>query len=214
MNTSAERISTPKSLMIDQKLRPVVGRCAIPVTKILARLGVTPNFLTVLAFFVSSSAGVAVIMGHPFFALILWWLGRLMDSLDGELARYLGKTSVFGAFLDITLDMLAYSFLIVCFDRGHPAFHTSWILILFLYIGCITSALSLGVLQDSQKKERSDNRGLRLASGLAEGGETGIAYSLFFIFPEHLSILVPIWIGILALTVIARIFYAFFITRV
>jgi hypothetical protein len=49
-----------------------------------------------------------------------------------------------------------------------------------------------------------DNRGLRLAAGIAEGGETGIAYTVFLISPFNLKIEVLIWTAILAATVIAR----------
>ena len=52
--------------------------------------------------------------------------------------------------------------------------------------------------------EPRDDRGLRLGAGLAEGGETGIAYTLFLLFPAHLDWLTGIWIGVLVVTVVAR----------
>jgi hypothetical protein len=54
-----------------------------------------------------------------------------------------------------------------------------------------------------------DNRGLRLGAGLAEGGETGIAYSIFLLFPDFLEVSTTIWVGILIITVVARSFLAF-----
>lgn len=186
----------------------------MPVTRLLEKSRISPNTLTFLAFTVSASAGAAIYYGLPLLALSLWWSGRFFDSMDGELARRLGKATPYGAFLDITLDMLAYSAIVLGFYFKERDFHGYWVLILFLYIGCITSALSLGSLMDLAKLENKDNRGLRLATGLAEGGETGIAYTLFLIFPDHLSTLLPVWISVLTLTVVSRFIFAYKISRV
>jgi len=46
---------------------------------------------------------------------------------------------------------------------------------------------------------------MRIAVGLAEGGETGIAYSLFLLLPQYLSITTWLWIAVLAITILARL---------
>ena len=79
---------------------------------------------------------------------------------------------------------------------------------MFFYVLCITGALSLGSLEASRKLPPRDNRGLRLAAGLAEGGETGIAYTLFLLFPDYVKPLLWMWIGVLLVTVVARTAYA------
>lgn len=74
----------------------------------MARVGITPNMLTVTG--AVASAGVAVatlpqgrfVVGPLLLALVL-----IGDSFDGILARATGSGSVFGAFLDSTLDRLA-----------------------------------------------------------------------------------------------------------
>jgi hypothetical protein len=43
-----------------------------------------------------------------------------------------------------------------------------------------------------------------MAAGLAEGGETGIAYSLFLLLPDLLIYTTSLWIAILFITVVAR----------
>ncbi|MBA2403367.1 MAG: CDP-alcohol phosphatidyltransferase family protein [Bdellovibrionales bacterium] len=199
--------------MIDTSFRKFFGQRMLPLTKLLARLNVSPNAISLLAFLISSSAGLALGFQRPQIALILWWTGRILDSLDGELARLTGKTSPFGAFLDITLDMMAYSAVIVGFFFYQMHFQSYWLVIMFLYVGCITSALSLGVLLDEAKVKNTDNRGLRLATGLAEGGETGIAYSAFILLPSFLSYLLPAWIMILAVTIVARFTMAYRLSR-
>ena len=74
----------------------------------MARAGITPNMLTVAGTVASVSVAVAtlprghLIAGPPLLAVVL-----VGDSFDGVLARATGRTSVFGAFLDSTLDRLA-----------------------------------------------------------------------------------------------------------
>lgn len=200
--------------MIDNKFRTFFSQLVMPITDIFAKTSVSPNTLSFVAFGISASAGIAIFYGHYVTAIFLWWLGRFFDSMDGELARKTGKTTPFGAFLDITLDMLAYSLIILSFYFKESMFQTFWVQILFLYIGCITSALALGTLMDSVYLENKDNRGLRLATGLAEGGETGMAYTLFLLFPHRLDILLPVWICILSVTVVSRFIYAYQLSKV
>ena len=98
--------------------------------------------------------------------------------------------------------------MIIGFFFAFPSLQLLWLLILFLYVLCITGALSLGNLEDKQQIPSTNNRGLRLAAGVAEGGETGIAYTLFLLFPDYIKILASIWIVILAITVAARLWLA------
>ena len=74
----------------------------------LGRLGVTPNMLTVAGTVLSVTAAVTLLPRGHFVAgplVLLVVLGA--DSFDGILARATGRSSVFGAFLDSTMDRLA-----------------------------------------------------------------------------------------------------------
>ena len=74
----------------------------------LGRLGVTPNMLTVTGTILSVTAAVTLLPQGRFVAGPLVLLVVLVaDSFDGILARATGKSSVFGAFLDSTMDRLA-----------------------------------------------------------------------------------------------------------
>ncbi len=144
----------------------------------------------------------------PWLAIAVWWLGRLLDGTDGIYARATGQTTHFGAFLDIVCDMAAYSVMIFAFAYRHPELTPLWLLILFFYVLCITGAVSLGAAMRELNVNSDDNRGIRLAAGLAEGGETGIAYTLFLLFPANITFTASLWIIVLATTVLARVFLA------
>ena len=74
----------------------------------LGRLGVTPNMLTVAGTVLSVTAAVTLLpRGHFVAGPLVLLVVLVADSFDGILARATGRSSVFGAFLDSTLDRLA-----------------------------------------------------------------------------------------------------------
>ncbi|MER2600599.1 MAG: CDP-alcohol phosphatidyltransferase family protein [Caldilineales bacterium] len=72
-----------------------------------ARLGLTPNQLTLSGLLLQ--AGVAIVIARGYLALAGWLLiaSAVFDAFDGTLARLTGQSSRFGAFLDATLDRYA-----------------------------------------------------------------------------------------------------------
>ena len=74
----------------------------------LGRLGVTPNMLTVAGTVLSVTAAVTLLpKGHFVTGPLVLLVVLVADSFDGILARATGRSSVFGAFLDSTMDRLA-----------------------------------------------------------------------------------------------------------
>ncbi|MBY0399481.1 CDP-alcohol phosphatidyltransferase family protein [Myxococcota bacterium] len=190
--------------MIDDPFRAVVPRYAGPFVALYGRLGLSPNHVTFIGFALAILASFAVAEGWRWVALLLWWVSRIADGTDGHYARQTGRATPFGAYLDIVLDMAAYGAMVVGFAVAEPALSMQWAAMLFLYVLCIASALALGAQEERLALPPRDDRGLRLGAGLAEGGETGIAYSVFLLFPDGLPVTTAIWIGMLVLTVLLR----------
>ncbi|MFP6655880.1 MAG: CDP-alcohol phosphatidyltransferase family protein, partial [Myxococcota bacterium] len=196
-------------VMIDNAFRSLLPRFVGPLLSLYARLGWTPNQVTMLGFVIALVASAAVAWHLWWAALVLWWLSRLMDGTDGIYARASGQESDFGAYFDIVLDMAAYGAMVLAFAIAVPDLQGRWMAMLFLYVLCIATALSLGMQEAKRGMIPRDERGLRLGAGLAEGGETGLAYSVFLLFPAILEISTMIWIAILTTTVIARTWLAY-----
>ncbi|MHB0878555.1 MAG: CDP-alcohol phosphatidyltransferase family protein, partial [Anaerolineae bacterium] len=74
------------------------------IARVLAGLGVTPNMLTIFGF--ATTVAVSVVLGFGFLRVggVLILVASALDSFDGALARYTGRVTAFGAFLDSTLD--------------------------------------------------------------------------------------------------------------
>ncbi|MFZ3230028.1 MAG: CDP-alcohol phosphatidyltransferase family protein [Pseudobdellovibrio sp.] len=194
--------------MIDDPFRSRLPRYVGPILSLYKTVGLSPNQVTFIALILGGVSSYLVSQQYFISAATVWWVGRLLDGTDGIYARATKQTTAFGAHFDILADMASYSMMIIGFYFAFPGLQFLWLSILFLYVLCITGALSLGNLEDKQKIPTSNNRGLRLAAGIAEGGETGIAYTLFLLFPVYIKPLAEIWIGVLVITVVARLWLA------
>lgn len=194
--------------MIDNPFRQLLAPRVGHLLAVYRHFGVHPNTLTLLGFGFGLAAAALVATGHLLPAVVVWWIGRLFDGTDGLWARASGQESLFGAYLDIVCDMAAYSAVIVGFTILRPDLSLWCSVILVGYVLCITSALALGDKGTTQ----ADNRGLRLAVGIAEGGETGLMYTLMCLFPDHLQGWMIFWSVILYLTVVLRTLLAWKVT--
>jgi len=191
--------------MIDNPFRQVLPRYTNWVIAIYRYFNFSPNSITVFGLLIGIFSACLVSYGHLYAALCTWWLSRFFDGTDGIYARSIHRTTDFGAFLDIVCDMAAYSAMIIGFAVRFPEFMHSWLVILFCYVLCITSALSLGSLTQNASSQFLENRRLSLAAGIAEGGETGVAYSIFLIFPAAIGLSSRIWILTLIATILGRL---------
>ena len=64
----------------------------------------TPNTISIAGLIGNLAAAALVWQGLYFLGGIAFILGSVMDTLDGRYARASGKGTLFGAFLDSTLD--------------------------------------------------------------------------------------------------------------
>lgn len=93
--------------MVTNLARAWGARIIEPVARFFGTLGLTPNALTWLGFFLTLAVSPVLAAGPLPLAggLLILTLG--FDALDGALARLTGATTRFGAFLDSTLDRWA-----------------------------------------------------------------------------------------------------------
>lgn len=194
--------------MIDNYFRDILPKYLDLILRLFRFLRFSPNQITVIGFLIAVGAVYLVFKEYFLLAILVWWLSRLLDACDGIYARKYDLSTYFGAYLDIQLDMLAYSLMIIAMSQVFPSYQLQWFLILMGYVLCITGALSLGSFENKLKRKDKSRRGLRLALGLAEGGETGIFYTIFLLFSSWLGITTWIWVGFLYITVVARLFQA------
>jgi phosphatidylglycerophosphate synthase len=90
--------------------RGVAGRVLTPVARLLVRLGISPDVVTVVGTLGTSIAALYFFPGGDFLVgTLVISLFVFSDTLDGTMARLQGRPSTWGAFLDSTLDRVADS---------------------------------------------------------------------------------------------------------
>jgi CDP-diacylglycerol--glycerol-3-phosphate 3-phosphatidyltransferase len=82
-------------------------RAAEAPARLLGRLGLSPNALTILGSILTACVGLLAAQGWFLAAGVCLWLFSLTDTLDGALARATNRVTVFGAFLDSVCDRYA-----------------------------------------------------------------------------------------------------------
>ena len=104
-----------------------------PLSRLLARLGIQPNLLSLIGFFIASAAGAVIAAGHISQGGWLFLLSGPFDALDGALARTAGLETRFGAFLDSFIDR--YSEAVVLFGILYwSSLHGSHVLVLLSFL--------------------------------------------------------------------------------
>jgi hypothetical protein len=77
------------------------------VARWAARVGLSPNHVTIIALFVGVAAGTAFATGERagyIAGAVLLYLSFVFDCVDGQLARYTRRYSKFGAYIDSVFD--------------------------------------------------------------------------------------------------------------
>ena len=149
---------------------------------------------------------MAAATGQWHLALALWLANRLLDGLDGPVARATSPTDV-GGFLDIVADFSIYGGFVVAVAIAEPTTRLACGTLLLGYYVSGTAFLALSSLLErrGQSEITSDRRSLHFVGGLAEGAETIFVYVLFCLFPHHADVIAWVFAGIVAVTAAQRV---------
>jgi CDP-diacylglycerol--glycerol-3-phosphate 3-phosphatidyltransferase len=116
-----------------------------PLVPIISRLKLTPDMMTSTGIILNLVAAVVIGFGCLLAGGIIFLLAGLFDLLDGALARYMEKTTRFGALLDSTADRITEGaiFLSLIFVTGVSVwpFNVTWELVL-IFLALIGSYLT------------------------------------------------------------------------
>lgn len=111
------------------------------IAQVFARLGVSPNQLTLAGLVLQAVVAVVIALGHLRLGGVLLILFSVFDAFDGALARLTGRTSRFGAFFDATLDRYAEALILLgllVYYTGQSGARTE---ILLVYVAMVGSLL-------------------------------------------------------------------------
>lgn len=191
--------------MIDRYVLPYLARSLQrPAAWLAPRY--SADQITLLGFALGLLALPALAFGWFALALALIVLNRLLDGLDGAIARINGPTDR-GAFLDISLDFLFYASVplgFAFFDPAANALPAAVLLVAFIGTGSSFLAFSAIAAQRGLKSEQYPSKGIYYLGGLTEGAETIAVFVLMCLFPAFFALLAWIFAAACFVTTLVR----------
>ncbi|MDZ4397713.1 CDP-alcohol phosphatidyltransferase family protein [Hydrogenophaga sp.] len=184
---------------IQQVLKPVLSRMA----RGLVRAGIGADALTFIGFAIGMAAAVSIALQQFTVGLVLLLLSRLMDGLDGAVARLTQPTDR-GGFLDITLDFLFYAAIPLAFAVADPAQNALPAAVLLAsFIGTASSFLAFAIVaaQRGITSTALPDKSFYFLGGLTEATETIAAFVAMCLWPQWFA---PIAWGFAALCAITK----------
>jgi phosphatidylglycerophosphate synthase len=177
--------------MFDARLRPLIDPPLNRIGRVLAGLGVTANGLTFAGLALGLAGAGAIALGHLGWGLALILANRLLDGLDGAVARVRGPSDL-GGYFDIVADFAFYVAVPLGFGILAPA-NTLPALVLvasFVLTGVSFLAFAVIAAKRGAETEAHGKKSFFYSTGLAEGTETIVVFVAMC--------LMPAWFGALA----------------
>lgn len=160
--------------MFDRRLQPLVSATFAAPARVLAGNGVSADALTLVGFTVGL-AGAGCLASRAYLpALLLLFINRLFDGLDGAVARLAGPTDR-GAFLDVAFDFFVYASVPLGFAFADPPANALAACALLLgFMGTATSFLAFAIVAERRglTSHAFPNKGIYYLGGITEGTET------------------------------------------
>lgn len=200
--------------MLDRRARALLARPVDAITRAVDRPGITPDGLTLAGLGLGLASALAAGLQLWAVALVLWLVSRVVDGVDGALARRrkadgrLRGDSEAGGFLDITSDFVVYGATVVGVAVGATAaFGAPWwpfLLVLFVYYVNGTAFLAFSSIAERTGRRIDDGRSLSFLGGLAEGTETIIVHALWLILPFWAWQIALVWVVVVGISATQR----------
>lgn len=196
--------------MKDAVLREQKDRVLEPLARSFFR-SVSPNLISFIALVPGLLSAAAIIQGELGWGIGFWLLNRVLDGLDGVVARIHDKQSDFGGYLDLLLDYVVYlaipiAFVIAARTPGH--FWTLIALLAAYQINSLSWTLLSSLLEKRQAAAVERLTSIEMPAGLIEGAETVVFYTLFFLLPAYIPWLFGVMAALVVVTAIQRVWWA------
>jgi CDP-diacylglycerol--glycerol-3-phosphate 3-phosphatidyltransferase len=141
----------------------------------------TPNAISVVGFALNLAAAVLVTQRLFFCAGVAFIVGSIMDTLDGRYSRMSGKGTLFGAFLDSTLDRVEEGIVLAAIAGYFAAIGDD-----FAAAMCVVAVL--GSLMVSYTRARAEALGVECKVGLATRPVRVVVLSIGLVFARGASL--------------------------
>jgi phosphatidylglycerophosphate synthase len=180
----------------------------------LARaLPISPNTLTLIGLLFGLAAAFFSCVGQFRIALALWCINRVVDGLDGEVARASNTQSDLGGYLDILADLLVYALIPVgmaCHANTTAVWLSLSLMLASFYLN-VGSWMYLSSILEKRgigAETTGELTTVSMPRGLVEGGETLLFFTLFLSYPSGASVLFSIFAALTFMGAALRVRWA------
>ncbi|MEM7781069.1 MAG: CDP-alcohol phosphatidyltransferase family protein [Pseudomonadota bacterium] len=191
--------------MLDAKLRPLIDPPLNRIGRVLARVGISANMLTFTGLALGLGGAAAIAVGELWLGLALIIANRVLDGLDGAVARA-SKPTPLGGYFDILADFAFYvsiplGFGIWADENTLPALV---LVASFVLTGVSFLAFAVIAAERGEETEAHGKKSFFYSTGLAEGAETIAVFVAMCLFPAWFGIIAYAYAGLCVLTVFQR----------
>ncbi len=198
--------------MFDHWLRMLKDRLFAPIAPAIGRW-LHPNLISLLALVAGLAAALFAAWGRTGPAFAAWAVNRMLDGLDGSVARAAGTQSDFGGYLDNTADFVVYAAVPLGVLLGQPseeAWRAGLFLLATLYLNAASWMYLTAILE--RRNQGVDATGERttvtMPPAIVAGTETVVFYSLFLLVPAWVPPLFWVMGSLLLGNVVLRLIWA------
>lgn len=195
--------------MFDTSLRRFKDQVGAPLAQSLSR--VRPIVITALALVAGLFAAWFAFTQFYFAAFAFWILNRILDGLDGLMARLQDKQSDFGGYVDILTDFIVYASLPIGLVAGSPSSERYLALAFLLasfYVNTASWMYLAAILEKRSAHKPDIQTTIVMPAGIIGGFETIIAYGIFLLFPARITTLFSIFAVLVFITILQRLIWA------
>ena len=191
--------------MLDARLRPLIDPPLNRLGRALAGTGLSANAVTLAGMVLGLGAGAAIAFGQFGLGLALVIANRLLDGLDGAIARVTRLTD-WGGYFDIVADFVFYVAVPVGFALQSPANLLPGVLLIASFTLTGTSFLAFATIAAKRGLETSAHgrKSFFYNTGFAEGGETIAAFVAMSLLPAHFPQIAYAYAALCGATVVQR----------
>lgn len=195
--------------MLDPYAIALIRRPVTAAARQLARWGLSANGITLTGFALGLFAAFLIANQLYLTGAIAIFGSRLLDALDGAVAR-LGQPTDAGGFLDIALDFLFYASIPLAFALADPAQNAlAAAVLLAAFMGTSSSFLAFAAL--AAKLGLSSTvypaKSIYFLGGLTEATETLACFAAMCLWPQHFAALAYGFAALCAITIVTRLWW-------
>lgn len=172
----------------------------------VAKIGVSANMITLAGGVVGVGAATCIAHGQWLSGLTLVAANRLLDGLDGAVARHAAPTA-WGGYLDSLADYIFYIAVPLGFAWASPENVWPALLLVSSFTLTAVSFLALAAILAGRNMGHAQ-KSFTYSTGFMEGGETIAVFILMCLFPSQFPMLAMVFAVLCLVTVGQRLWLA------